>query len=254
MEKPGQNNARISTDFPEAAIAHVRMLDEQGKNCLSPAFVSELTAHFRALQANENVKVVLLSGLPGIFCGGADLDTLRQLTENRVKPADIVLPKTILDIPAPVIAAMEGHAVGGGFALGLCADIVLLAEESRYGCSFMNMGFTPGMGMTRLLEHYMAPAIAHELQYTGANVRGSELKGKTNFNYILPKKELMPAAMALAQAIAEKPAHSLRLLKKYLAMSRRKMFEETYAIESMMHELSFNRAGILKTIEENYVR
>jgi polyketide biosynthesis enoyl-CoA hydratase PksI len=144
--------------------------------------------------------------------------------------------------------------VGGGLALGLCADIAILEEESRYGCSFMNMGFTPGMGITRLLEHFMAPAVAHELLYTGINYKGRDLKGKTQFNYILPRQEVLPKALELARALAEKTPQVLRLLKRYLSMNRRKLFEETHSIESMMHEISFQQMDILTSIQENYVR
>ena len=167
---------------------------------------------------------------------------------------DIILSKMILDIPVPVISAMEGHAIGGGFALGLCADIAVLAEESRYGCSFMNMGFTPGMGITKLLEHYMSPAIAQEMQYTGNFYQGRSLIGKTNFNYIIPKAEVLERAQILAETMAEKPRKALSVLKRYQSMERRKTFEETYSIETMMHELTFDQNEILKTIEENYVR
>ena len=160
----------------------------------------------------------------------------------------------MLDIPIPVIAAMQGHAIGGGLALGLCADIAILAEESRYGCSFMNMGFTPGMGITKLMEHYMSPAMAQEMQYTGMFYQGRTLIGKTNFNYILPKADVLDKAQQLAEAMADKPRKALSVLKRYQSMTRRKTFEETYSIETMMHELTFDQTEILKTIQENYVK
>jgi polyketide biosynthesis enoyl-CoA hydratase PksI len=230
------------------------MHDEAGRNCLSHAFVAALTGQVAALADEAELRVLVLSGLPSVFCGGADLATLQSLGENRLQPVDILLTKTLLDIPVPVIAAMEGHAVGGGLAVGLCADLVVLAEESRYGCSFMNLGFTPGMGITRLMEHFMAPAVAHELLYTGTNLKGRDLRGKTHFNYILPQAEVLPKAFDLARALAEKTPQTLRLLKRYLSLSRRKLFEETHSIESMMHEISFRQQDILTSIQENYVR
>jgi polyketide biosynthesis enoyl-CoA hydratase PksI len=244
----------IQTSFNNPEIGHIRMMDYAGKNCLSHAFVHELTDQIQALRSNEIIKVVILSGLPEVFCGGADLETLKLLAKGEIKPIDILLSKLILDIQVPVISIMEGHAVGGGLALGLCADIALLAEESRYGCSFMNLGFTPGMGTTKLLEHYMSPAIAHEMLYTGINYKGAELKGKTNFNHIRPKAELFALGLELAEAIIEKPIHALKALKRYLSIERRKLFEETYSIESIMHELTFNKNDIHQSIENNYVR
>ena len=244
----------IQLSCASSGIATLQMLDKAGKNGLTPAFVESLIHNLNAVKANDEIKVLIITGLPDVFCSGADLDTLEKLCKKQIKPVDIVLSKMILDIPVPVISAMEGHAIGGGLALGLCADIAILAEESRYGCSFMNMGFTPGMGITKLMEHYMSPAIAQEMQYTGNFYSGKSLIGKTNFNYILPKAEVLEKADALAEAMAEKPKKALSVLKRYQSMSRRKLFEETYSIETMMHELTFNEEEILKTIKENYVR
>jgi enoyl-CoA hydratase/carnithine racemase len=235
-------------------IATMHMSDAPRKNGFTADFIEELINCLNEVKTNETIKVLLVTGLPDVFCSGADLDTLEKLCKKQLKPVDIILSKMMLDIPIPVISAMEGHAIGGGLALGVCADVVILAEESRYGCSFMNMGFTPGMGITKLLEHYMAPAIAQEMQYTGNFYLGKSLIGKTNFNYILPKSEVMDKAHQLAESMAEKSRKALSVLKRYQSMARRKTFEETYTIETMMHELTFNEEEILKTIQENYVR
>lgn len=235
-------------------IMTLRMTDVTGKNALTPEFVEALVECLNTIKADAGVKVLVMTGLPDVFCSGADLDTLIKLCKRELKPVDIILSKMMLDIPVPVISAMEGHAIGGGLALGLCADVAILAEESRYGCSFMNMGFTPGMGITKLMEHYMSPAIAQEMQYTGKFYQGRDFIGKTNFNYILPKVDVLEKANALAESMAEKPRKALSVLKRYQSMQRRKLFEETYSIETMMHELTFNEEEILKIIQENYVR
>ena len=244
----------IKLSYDSFGIANLKMQDVASKNGLTPAFVDDLIHCLNEVKANEEVKVLLISGLEDVFCSGADLDTLVKLCKKEIKPVDIILSKMMLDIPVPIISAMEGHAIGGGLALGLCADVAILAEESRYGCSFMNMGFTPGMGITKLMEHYMSPAIAQEMQYTGNFYLGKSLIGKTNFNYILPKTEVLEKAHILAEAMAEKPRKALSVLKRYQSMKRRQLFEETYSIETMMHELTFNEEEILKTIQENYVR
>lgn len=249
-----KSNKLVSFKFNSSGIGTMQMKDAEGKNGLNPEFIEELIACLNEVKANEELKVLIISGLPNVFCSGADLNTLIKLCKKEIKPVDIILSKMILDIQIPVISAMEGHAIGGGLALGLCADIAILAEESRYGCSFMNMGFTPGMGITKLMEHYMSPAIAQEMQYTGNNYSGKSLIGKTNFNYILPKAEVLEKAEILAEALAEKPRKALSVLKRYQSMQRRKTFEETYSIETMMHELTFNEEEILTIIQENYVK
>jgi polyketide biosynthesis enoyl-CoA hydratase PksI len=254
MESNIAYSGLIHITYENEGIVHIKLNDQRGKNCLSPDMVHELTQHLQTIKSNDHLKVLILSGLPDVFCAGADMETLVKLGKGQIKPVDILLSKAILDIPFPVISAMEGHAIGGGLALGLCADIVIMAEESRYGCSFMNLGFTPGMGTTRLMEHFLSPAIAHELLYTGQNRKGADFKGIANFNHIVPKKEVESLASQLAMSIAEKPTLSLRVLKRYLSIERRKTFEETYSIETMMHELTFNQQDIHHLIKENYVR
>ena len=249
---PQHTHVLLTSD--ENGIANIQMIDVAGKNGLTPHFVEELIACINETKSNESFKVLVMTGTPEIFNSGADLKTLERLSNKEMKPVDIILTKMMLDIPIPIIAAAEGHAIGGGLALTVCADMTIIAEESRYGCSFMNMGFTPGMGITKLMEHYMSPAIAQEMQYTGLFYQGRHLKGKTNFNYILPKAEVVDKAMQLAEAIAEKPRKALVTLKRYQSMARRKMFEETFSIETMMHELTFDQTEILKTIQENYVK
>lgn len=246
--------AKVKLDRPAPGIAHLQLCDAEAKNSFTEALLKEFLTALDSLETDKTLNVLVLFGLPSVFCAGADLATLQQLGSQKMQPTDILLPKRLLDFPVPVIAAMEGHAVGGGLALGLCADIIILAEESRYGCSFMNMGFTPGMGTTRLLEHVMSPAIAHELLYTGELKKGKELIGKTNFNYIVPKTEVLALAFNLAERIAEKPNGALKLLKCCLTMERRKLFEQTYTLESMMHTICFSSGDILTDIETNYVR
>ena len=122
-------------------------------------------------------RVVVLTGEGDTFSSGAPRELLLRLAAGEVRPTDILLPRLLLDCPVPVVAAMAGHATGGGFALGLAADIVLIGDDSRYGFTFMNLGFTPGMGTTRLCEHVLSAAVAHELLYTGELRRGRAVRG-----------------------------------------------------------------------------
>ena len=135
----------------------------------------------------------MLTGEGDTFSCGAPRELLLRLAAGEVRPTDILLPRLLLDCPVPVVAAMAGHATGGGFALGLAADIVLIGDDSRYGFTFMNLGFTPGMGTTRLCEHVLSPAVAHELLYTGELRRGSAFAG-SGINHVLPRHEVEAAA------------------------------------------------------------
>jgi polyketide biosynthesis enoyl-CoA hydratase PksI len=229
-------------------IGVIAMIDRASNNAMSPDFVDAFTAEMRRATACKGLRVLVLRGLEEVFSSGASAEMLSALAEGEVEPTEIVLPKIVLDCPVPVIAAMEGHAVGGGFALGLCADIVVLAKESRYGVTFMNMGFTPGMGTTRLLEHVLSPAIAAELLFTGETKKGSFFE--RGVNMVLPRAEVFSYAMSIAARIADKPRVALELLKRTLSLPRRQAFEATHTLESLMHRVTFAQEDILQKIRE----
>lgn len=245
--------SRVTIERPEDGVAVVAMHDEPGRNAFSEAFCAELLGALQEVAAAPDVRAVVLTGLPDVFCSGASREVLRRVVESEVVPSDLPLAKVLLDLPVPVVAAMEGHAVGGGLALGLTADIVILAEESRYGASFMNMGFTPGMGLTRLLEHTLSPAVAHELLYTGEARRGAAFVGRSGWNHIVPRAEVRPLALDLAARIADKPRVALEALKRTLAAPKRRAFEGSRAVEALMHGICFQQPDIQARIEVGYV-
>jgi 4-carboxy-3-alkylbut-2-enoyl-[acp] decarboxylase len=242
----------VRLDVDDRGVATVTMGDAPGRNAMSEVFVHELTEALRALAACADARVAVLLGLPDVFSSGASRDVLEAILGGKLAPSDILLPRAVLDVPIPVIAAMEGHAVGGGLALGLCADVILIARESSYGCNFMNLGFTPGMGTTRLLEHVLSPAIAHEMMYTGQFFRGAHFEGRSGFNYILPRVEVRPKAMDLAARIAEKPRAAVEALKRALSMDKRQAFEATRTVEAMMHAITFAGPDVRRLIQDNH--
>lgn len=246
------SDAAVRLDVDGRGVATVIMGDAPGRNAMSEPFVRELSETLRVLATCGEARVVVLLGLPDVFSAGASRETLEAILDGKLASSDILLPKAVLDVTVPVIAAMEGHAVGGGLALGLCADIILIARESSYGCNFMNLGFTPGMGTTRLLEHVLSPAIAHEMMYTGQFFRGAHFEGRSGFNYILPRAQVRPKAMDLAARIAEKPRPALEALKRVLSMDKRQAFEATRTVEAMMHAITFAGPDVRRLIEENY--
>jgi polyketide biosynthesis enoyl-CoA hydratase PksI len=242
---------RLSAD--DSGVCTVLMQDEENRNAFSERFVEQLRECLDGAAEDESVKVVVLQGLPSVFAAGASRELLARLAKGEIPPTDIVLTKSLLDVPVPTIAAMEGHATGGGLALGFAADIIICAKESRYGASFMNMGFTPGMGITGLLEHALSPAVAHELLYTGEFRKGSDLANRGGINHVLPKAKVVSKAFDIASQISEKPRRSLELLKRTLSIGRRQKFEESRTVEALMHAITFSQSDIIGRIERDYV-
>ena len=243
----------IRTLFDDSGVATLELCDAARRNTLSDGLVDELLTKLGAIAAWDALKVLVLVGGPDVFCAGASRELLEQFARGERHARELDLTRAILMFPLPVIAAAEGHALGGGLALLVAADIVLLARESRYGCPFMNLGFTPGLGLTRLLEYVVSPAVAHELLYTGEPVLGARLEGRSGFNAILPRRLVRAKAYDVAARIAEKPRPALEALKLTLGQRKRAMFEKSRAAEVLMHQVTFAQPDMLRMIQDGYV-
>lgn len=141
-------------------IVEIAMRDEPTKNAMNEPFVHALSARLREAALIADAKCFVLTGLPDIFSSGASFDMLVGLSKGELEPTDIVLPKLVLDLPVPVIAAMEGHAVGGGFALGACADVVMMAREPLRRDVHGHGLHARHAGATELLLHGVRAALA----------------------------------------------------------------------------------------------
>src|SRR5690606_32652185 len=113
--------------------------------------IEGLERAFVAIAERKDLKVVVLHGYDNYFCCGGTKEELLGIHEGRIAFSDRPFYELPLRCELPVIAAMQGHALGGGLVLGCYADIMVLAEECMYGAVFMKYGFTPGMGGTFIL-------------------------------------------------------------------------------------------------------
>jgi len=236
-----------------SGVTWLMMDDEKGRNVFSSRFVQDFLAALTAVSEEGSTKVLVVKGREDVFCGGAEKQTLLDICDGKAAVVDLVICERLLEAPFPVIAAMEGHGIGGGLAMALCCDVVIAARESRYGAVFMNMGFTPGMGCSVLLADLAGPFLASEMLYTGKRFRGSELAARaTNINYILPRKEVLEKARDIAERIAEKDIRSIALLKQTLSARKKKLLIAARLQEELMHRISFSFPETRRTIEEQY--
>jgi polyketide biosynthesis enoyl-CoA hydratase PksI len=233
-------------------IARLTLNDPHHHNALSAAMVTAIEHACDQAGRDPLVQVLILAANGDYFSSGAPIALLNELAAGGVAPSDIRLARALFDLPIPCVVSLAGHAIGGGFALACAADIMVMAKECRYGLTFMEHGFTPGMGTTGLLEHVLSPAIAHELLYTGECRRGDDFMG-SGINYILPRADVSTKAQDIAQRIADKPRAALRLLKRTLSLPRRQRFEATHTLETLMHEVSFATPEVKKRLGGTHV-
>jgi polyketide biosynthesis enoyl-CoA hydratase PksI len=234
------------------AVGVLRMQDAASKNTFTDAFVDALMEKLRALQSDRTYKVILLVGFPDVFCAGASKDALMSIFTGDVEVKDLVLSELFLNVPVPLIAVMEGAALGGGLVVGLCADIVLMNERRMYGANFTNMGFTPGMGCTGLLQALVGEYVANEMMFRGRLIKGRDLRGRSLVNYILPQDQLHAKALDIALDIADKPRKTLEILKYSLSLKKRQALLEARVHEDFMHKISFQQPEVRDIIDKMY--
>ncbi|MCA9697442.1 MAG: enoyl-CoA hydratase/isomerase family protein [Myxococcales bacterium] len=253
-DNPQDPNERVRLHVDEDGLAELWMCDREGNNAFSSDFVGELLQRLAELSRDERAKVCVLRGLPDVFCAGGDRRVLLDLAEGNLAPYDLELTRNLLELPIPTIAAMEGHAVGGGLVFGLACDMVVLARESRYGSNFMDLGFTPGMGTTRLLQFAVGEYVAAEMMYGCQYFKGSHFEGRGQVNYVLPQAKVLGQARKIAGRLVDKPRFAIELLKRQLALPRRLAFEQARTAESMMHQVCFAAPETRQRIRENYIQ
>jgi polyketide biosynthesis enoyl-CoA hydratase PksI len=146
------------------------------------------------------------------------------------------LVESVMDCPVPVVAAAQGHALGGGFLLALYCDATVLSDRSRYSANFLAYGFTPTLGATYLLPAKLGAALGTEMLYSGRGLRGRELSDRGG-GVVVARHDQVPAeARRLALRIAQAPRDCLERLKAQLVRETRAQAESAMAREIPDHE------------------
>jgi acyl transferase domain-containing protein/acyl carrier protein len=226
------------TEHPDGVVV-VQMEDRGARNMFSDALIEGLTEAFAYVAQSPSCKVVVLTGYDSHFASGGTRETLLAIQEGKTKFTDSKIFQLPLDCRVPVIAAMQGHGIGAGWAMGMFADLAILSEESRYVSPYMSYGFTPGAGATWILALKMGNDLARESLFTGQSYSGSELKQRGLRLPILPRAEVVPAALELAGRIARTSRGRLIALKSQWTRPMHEAAEETYRRELAMHEKTF---------------
>jgi 2-(1,2-epoxy-1,2-dihydrophenyl)acetyl-CoA isomerase len=181
-------------------------------NAYTVAMGDEVVDAFARARADDAVRAVILTGAGRGFCAGVDLDALRAhqsgaagADSRRLGEEDFlrVLPLELLAYPKPVIAAVNGAAIGVGVTMLLPCDLRLAADTASFGLTFAKLGLLPGLGSTHLLPRLVGMAKALELVLTARVIPAAEAAQIGLVNRVVPAAALRDEAHALARAIAE---------------------------------------------------
>ena len=221
----------------EGGVALVTINRPEALNALNPEVLADLKAAFESLDLDEVRCVVLTGAGEKSFVAGADIGSMSTMTKAEGEEFgklgnDVFL--LIENCPVPVIAAVNGFALGGGNELAMSCDIRICSENAIFGQPETGLGITPGFGGTQRLARLVSPGMAKQLLYTAANIKAPEALRIGLVNAVYPAEELMPAAKKMAAQIAFNAPIAVRACKKAVNEGLEKGMDEAIVLEEKL--------------------
>ena len=200
----------------QEAVCVVKINNPQAMNALNSTVLSELDAAFTAIENDKEIKAVIITGEGRAFVAGADISQMCGYSAEQGRDyadyAQSVFNK-IESLEKPVIAAVNGYALGGGCELSMSCDIRIASEKAIFGQPEVNLGVIPCFGGTQRLTRLVGTGIAKELIYTGRNVKPEEAKAIGLVNQVVPAESLLDEAKAMMALILTKAPMAIRYSK-----------------------------------------
>jgi polyketide biosynthesis enoyl-CoA hydratase PksI len=229
-------------------VAVIRLEDPLGDNRISARLRGDVVRRLAEAAADPRTKVVVLEGLPMVFCSGADRADLAvgwspELDEFMLAPARC---------PLPVVAAVRGAAVGGGLVFALAADVIVMGDTTSVSANFLRYGFTPCGGTTFLLPDRFGGALSTEMMLTGRPYTGRELARRGAGVTVTAREEVEPVAHSIASRIAQAPRDALLRLKKQLGERILAGTSEAIARELPDHRATVGSVEAQQLLDERY--
>lgn len=208
----------------DGRVVTLTLNEPETRNALSPAIVDTLVAHCHRINTDMSVSCVIVTGAGESFSSGGNVKEMRDRTGLFGGiPAEIrrgyhhgiqKIPMAMYDLEVPVIAAVNGFAVGAGCDLSLMCDIRIAAEDAQFAESFMRVGLVSGDGGAWFLPRVVGLSRAYEMTFTGNFIKAEQAAAWGMVSQVVAKEDLLPTAQKLAKQIAAHPPHSLRMCKK----------------------------------------
>jgi enoyl-CoA hydratase len=201
-------------------VATVTISRPEKLNALSAKVVAELAAAFASLaDAPEPPRAVVLTGVGKAFVAGGDIAEMAEMTSieaRRFAEAGQRLCASIEAAPFPVIAAVNGFALGGGCELALACDFIYASDKAKLGQPEVVLGVIPGFGGTQRLARRVGVALARELVYTGDTLTAEQARAIGLVNVVVPGDELQAKARETAEKIASRGPLAVTAAKRVL--------------------------------------
>ncbi|ETW99131.1 MAG: hypothetical protein ETSY1_16140 [Candidatus Entotheonella factor] len=190
-------------------------------NAINTTMGRELLDCFESLFWDKDARVVILTGTgQKAFCVGGDLKERQGMTDDAWRDQHVIFEQAafrLIRCPQPVIAAVEGFAMGGGCELAVLADFIVASETAVFAVPEVTRGIFPGIGGTQMLPRIVGGPFAKEMVYTGRRVPAEEAKAVGLINHLVPAGEAVAKAREIAGMIAQNGPIAVRQAKKAVA-------------------------------------
>lgn len=224
----------------DAAIGVITLNRPQALNALSYGLVKDLSLAMQELDHDPEVRVIIVTGGDKVFAAGADIKEMaeRGPFDERIQER-LAYRDKINKISKPVIAAVNGFALGGGCEMAMSCDIIVASESARFGQPEVNLGIIPGSGGTQRLTHVLGKHRAMELILTGDMLNASEAERLGLVNRVVPQELCLEEAKNIARKIAVKPQLAIKAAKEAVLKSANSPLDEGLEFERKSFYLLF---------------
>jgi len=201
----------------EQAIGFVQIDRVAEKNSLDIETSKEILQALQNLDHDNSIKCIAIEGNQKLFSPGADIKELQNLTKNKAAEQKLFDAfDEIYNIKKPVIALVEGYALGGGMELALICDFIIASENAKFGQPEVNLGLIPGIGGTQRLKRSAGKYNANYLCMTGDIISAQQAHNIGVVSVVLKAEEFKEGAMKILKSISEKPLSSLVEIKRLI--------------------------------------
>lgn len=225
------------------SIAILKINRPKALNALNTETLIELDSAIDSLENDDNVNVIILSGEGKAFVAGADIVEMKEKTANEARVfgklgADVFRKIELME--KPVIAAVNGFALGGGCELSMACDIRIASEKAKFGQPEVGLGITPGFSGTQRLARIVGSAKAKELIFTGNMIDANEAEKIGLVNTVVSKEELMDTALKMAEKISSNAQLAVRYSKTAINRGIETDIETGIEIEKDLFAICFS--------------
>lgn len=228
----------VLLEHPAQHVALVRINRPEARNALNAEVRQGINSVFPKLDADPEVRCIVLTGNETVFAAGADLK--ERATMDVVDAVKFVPTQGIMNCRKPVIAAVNGYALGGGCEIAMACHLRIASDTASFGQPEINLGIIPGYGGTQRLPRLVGKGVALEMMLTGKRIDAREAYRIGLVNYVVPPEDLLKTSKELAKKITEKSTAAIKYILDAVTRGVEMPLDYALFLEADLAALCFN--------------